>query len=252
MPTRLRYIAAVALIACLPPAGADARREHRLTTIEASQVFAQPADAALADAAADGRIADVQRLIAEGADPNAVGREGVSPLMWALVHRNADGMAALLASGADAAHADTFGETALHMAARTDDPRFLETLLDAGADPDVRAVKRAYTPLFDAIEAQRQAQFELLIAMKANLDAQDAMGNTPLHLAARIQDYRRVLELLQAGADPASRNRTAATFQRYLMIGPKPALVSPETRALKAQIADWLESHGHPLEAGLR
>lgn len=212
------------------------------------EVFARSIDAALADAAARGRTAEIGRLVAEGADVDAVGRRGVTPLLWALVHDRPDGMEALLHHGADSARLDEDGESAAHIAARAKNPALLRVLVEAGGALDLADARIGRTPLFEAIMADQQPQFEALLAAGVDLDAADNLGNTPLHTAAKIKDYARTLQLLAAGADAQKRNGTGATFQRYLAIGPNPALVSTEAREGKADITHWLRDHGVAIE----
>ena len=75
----------------------------------------------LHEAAADGTIADVAVLPAAGADPDALGENGVAPLhpavgtLEAAIGRSSDGFAdpdvgALLAAGADTKVRDDFGK----------------------------------------------------------------------------------------------------------------------------------------------
>lgn len=70
----------------------------------------------------------------------------------------------------------------VHFAALTNVPAYLEIPLKHGADPN----------------------------------APDRMGDTPLHVAARINAFARVLDLLEAGAGPRATNQRGSTFQEYL------------------------------------
>lgn len=220
------------------------------TRMSVDEIFEREADANLARAAADGDTAGVRRWLDAGADVDAIGKKGVSPLLWALAHDSEAGVIALLEAGADATHADAHGETALHLAARADDPRLLQALIAREAPLDVRDERLGRTPLFHAIMAEREPQFEALVAAGADLDAQDNMGNTPLHAAAKIHDYARVLQLLQAGAAPGATNKVGVGFQRYLAIGPAPGMLSEQARLARQRIDDWLVTHDVALEGG--
>jgi uncharacterized protein len=77
----------------------------------------------------------------------------------------------------------------------------------------------------------------------------DRMGNTPLHVAAKINATDRVLDLLEAGADPAARNRQGVTFQRYLDTTPIDVL-SENARRGRERIAAWLREHQVAVEGG--
>lgn len=53
---------------------------------------------------------------------------------------------------------------------------------------------------------------ELLLAHEADVEARDAQGNTPLHLAAQQQQTRLVQILLESGADPDPENSVFSLF----------------------------------------
>ena len=67
----------------------------------AKQMFPQPDVAALAIAAANGQVAEVQRLLDAGVDVNGRGSGGFTPLGYALARQNLLGAEALLKRGAD-------------------------------------------------------------------------------------------------------------------------------------------------------
>src|SRR5215203_1739427 len=56
-----------------------------------TELFPNPLDAALADVAAAGSRERVEALVKSGANVNAVGRDGVTPLLWALSVQNKRG-----------------------------------------------------------------------------------------------------------------------------------------------------------------
>ena len=213
----------------------------------ASEIFADSAAAALAEAAARGDTARIRRLVAGGADPNARGRSGVTLAQWALLNRSALGLRGLLDNGADPAPPDSSGETVLHYAALANDPAYLEVLLAHGADPDTPHGVTGATPLVPALMGNRDTQFHRLLAAGADPNRADRMGNTPLHVAAKILARPRVIDLLRAGADPAARNRQGATFQRYLG-RPDSGLLTDAARQQQDTIDRWLRTHGVPIE----
>jgi ankyrin repeat protein len=101
-------------------------------TLNAKQMFSDPAAARVASAVASGDMATVAALIKSGASPDAIGEQGVSLLQWAMLTRNKTGFEALLAAGADPAHADQSGDTVMHYAAKANDDWYLDVLLAHG------------------------------------------------------------------------------------------------------------------------
>ena len=239
----LHSSARIALLAMAVAAPACTSRPR----VDVTQVFRDPAIAALAVAAARGDSAEIHRLVREGADPNARGDKGVTLPQWALLNRSVPGMAALVQAGSDPALADSAGETVVHYAAKTNDPRYLAALLRACADPNTpHGVTRA-PPLMAALMGNREAQFHALIAAGADPNRADRMGDRPIHLAAQINATRRILDLLEAGADPGAVNGRGNTFQRYLDITPR-EILSDEALRGRDEIAAWIRAHPRPVE----
>ena len=214
----------------------------------AEEIFSDASAAALARAAAEGDTARIRRLVEGGADPNARGRSGVTVAQWALLNQSAKGVAGLLENGADPSLPDSSGETVVHYAAKANDPKYLEVLLMHGADPNTPHAVTGATPLAPALLATREIQFRRLLAAGADPNRTDRMGNTGLHLAAKILARPRVIDLLHAGADPRAVNRQGATFQRYLL-RPAKNLLTEDARRQQDSIEAWLRAHGVPLES---
>ncbi len=64
-----------------------------------------------------------------------------------------------------------------------------------------------YTPLHAAMTARDEEMVKLLLKHKANVNAQDAYGNTPLLRASHL-DKGNIKLLVAAGADPYIKNRS--------------------------------------------
>jgi uncharacterized protein len=124
----------------------------------------------LVDAARSGNVAEIERQIAAGADPNAlvgdwtplqraadgghvaaiaallkagarvdgVSRDGYTPLLWAAVGGHVAAIDALVAVGADVHRTNVDGSTALHRASANGRLDAARMLLEAGAKADVR------------------------------------------------------------------------------------------------------------------
>ena len=80
--------------------------------------------------------------------------------------------------------------TALAMAAKEGNAREVKTLIDAGADADLPAGNRLFTPLMMAVDQGHIEVVEVLVAADALQCNADAFGNTALMKAALRQDTR--------------------------------------------------------------
>lgn len=238
------------LLASLALAGPVAGREAMSDT-DASKVFADARVAALVDAAARGDEEGVRNLSKQGADLNAEGERGVTPLEWALLHKDRRAMETLLRAGADPARPGVGGATVLHLAAMANDSSYLRLLLDHGADPNAPHGVTQAPPLDAALMNPGEDAFDLLLAHHADPNRADRLGNTPLHVAAKVHRTHCVLRLLEAGADATKRNQQGATFQTYFNILPAGGL-NAAARAQHEQVHQWLRQHGVAVEQGVQ
>lgn len=201
-----------ALAADLLAAGADA--QHRA-----------PSGATCLSAAISRRqSAAIGLLLQHGVSANQTLANGITPLMIAAALGYPDLCATLLDAGADVASSDEHGNTVLHALAQfgfsaRDRSRAVAAwrlLLDAGAAVD--AVNHdGLTPLLLLLGSRVEpgpipdedalaAQFEELLARGVALDARDARGYTPLHLAALHGQVRVVRRLISAAASRDARD----------------------------------------------
>jgi ankyrin repeat protein len=140
---------------------------------------AQISDNELIRAAGKGDWRAVERLLDQGADPNVV---------------------------------DSSGKTALTAAASRGYPEVVKTLLNAGADlnPDPEKGRRGH-PLFLAVFNGHEDVVEVLLDHGAEMDAQDAIGRTPLMNSALRNHADIARLLLNRGADVNVRDQLSET-----------------------------------------
>ena len=198
-----------------------------------------------------------------GADPNTrVGREagglhvapGYTPLHAAATHNPVPGIVnALIAAGADINVRDDEGSTPLHVA-WMNVRAIVEELLQSGADPLARDERgRIADPTsctnWNTAAFSRLAllgEFELCLRLGEDLNVRDTDGNTPLHVAARVENPSAVTFLLEAGADINAQNNLGAT-PLHLARDNQGAEVLTALLEAGADINAGAGSHGTPL-----
>lgn len=219
----LAAVCGLSLMVCLPAA---------------AQVPPSAAEAArytgLHAAAHQGDTAQIEKLIAVKADPNARDPYGRTPLHVATFVKRRDAIRALAKAGANLGALDSDRYDAVTIAAVADDEETLRVLLSLGAsarlttsrydgtaliaaahlghDGVVKQLIAAGAPLDHAnnlrwtavIEAivlgnggtRHQETLRALIAAGANLQLADRQGNTPLVLA-KARGYREMVQMLE-------------------------------------------------------
>jgi uncharacterized protein len=200
--SRVRALAAPSLVAALllllpPTARAD----------ELDRAFADPRVAALARAAGAGDAATVHRLARDGVDLRAVGREGLTPVGWAIEKRSAKGVQALLDAGLSPNSCVPETGCLLGIAAEMRDPWLLRLLLRNKANPNARNAN-GEPPLYLAVLSRSPRNLELLLDAGADIDATSENGTTPVLFAALLNRFDLVQVLLDRGADYLKRNRS--------------------------------------------
>lgn len=132
------------------------------------------------------QIADVQALLAIGADPNVRDfQSGLTPLMIA-ARKGYEKMARILLDvGADLHMLDSCsGTTVLHQACQGGSPEITQLLIDAGAFIDVIAMTRTReTPLHLALRQGYLTCAEVLIRAGADVTLTDGAGQTSRQIA---------------------------------------------------------------------
>jgi ankyrin repeat protein len=194
-------------------------------------------------AAAYGDLADVQKALADGAEPGLAIGDGWTPLHLAALDGHVAVVRALLGAGVapDARTLDArtplsiatefghdqtarliagfggvepgAGEDARRMlqaAAMEGNLTYLQQLLDQGVDPDAKGAD-GVTALMAACAERRAAVARVLLEAGANPDAAGPDGWPPLIKAVEWGDAEVVRLLLECGADPDYPNRLGST-----------------------------------------
>jgi uncharacterized protein len=126
-----------------------------------------------------------EMLLALGADPNATGTGGTTPLADAALKADLDGVRVLLAHGARVNAISQAGTEPIHDAALGDSAEVIRELATHGADINARTRDDAQTPLHIAAAMGKMKAVEALVALGADVTAKDSQGRTPVDAAER-------------------------------------------------------------------
>ncbi len=125
-------------------------------------------------------VADVQKLIANGADVTKADEQGMSPLaLAAMISQDEEIIELLVDAGADVnAPTADWGWTPLFWAAMNNtNPQIIKTLVEKGANVEERCVGIHSTPLIDAVvHNPSSAVVQALLDAGANPNAKDDKG----------------------------------------------------------------------------
>jgi ankyrin repeat protein len=169
---------------------------HMLNGRTPEQDFSAKPDAALAKAACVGDLAAIATALKSGANANAKGQDGNTPIFWALDCGNLVGLEALLKAGADTNYklpgavyvpGAGWGErkamrtgqySPLYAAVRDRNISALKLLLRYGADPNTFKNDREHDTAFDLAVKHDDGSFELMLDADKDLNRADSVGNT--------------------------------------------------------------------------
>jgi ankyrin repeat protein len=178
----------VAIVNRLAKAGAD---------IEAPDDLGAPV---LSYTAQLGRTDVMLRLLELGAKVDWPNHDGRTALNVASTIGSAKGVELLLEHGAGINHQSKGGLTPLMDATLSGHAAIVATLLRKGANPELRDSEKGATALTIAAYHGRADIVQALIQGKADVNARDAQGFTPLHYAIALNRAEAARLLLAAGA----------------------------------------------------
>ncbi|HEV8037324.1 MAG TPA: ankyrin repeat domain-containing protein [Bryobacteraceae bacterium] len=122
-------------------------------------------------------------LLSMGADPNAAGTGGTTPLADAALKGDLYGVRALLEYGARPNAISAAGTQPIHDAALGDNAEVIRELAMHGADINARTRDDSKTPLHIAATMGKMKAVEALVALGADLKTKDSQGRTPIDAA---------------------------------------------------------------------
>jgi len=161
-------------------------------------------DATLQDAIRQRSLETVQRLIAEGQDPNQSNNPfSLLPLHYSCAVGDLKITEYLITNGANVNLHDDLTLTPLHHACSSGFPEIARVLITHGADIDAYD-DMAWTPLHHACREEHLEVVRCLIENGADVNAhlEDRIGETPLGDVAASCSLELAKILVDAGADP--------------------------------------------------
>jgi uncharacterized protein len=238
--------------------------EHYVSADVAKECFPDKNVAELAVSAARGDLQHIDGLLSRGANPNTRGKNGMTPIVWAMQAKNKAAFKYLLDHGGRPDYyvethsfmlPEMEGRSLIGIAARnSSDSDWLRTLLKHGANPNLVCPKwgdqgdvdfsAGTTPLFDAIDSGCIENVDLLIQAGADINHQDNFGNTPMIHGAMIGNFSMVLRLLEASADHRIRNNDGNYLAYFAAINEGPVDTKVETSREANKVIALLEQKG--------
>ena len=141
----------------------------------------------------------VKMMLSLGADPNATGSGGTTPLADAALKGDIEVVRLLLARGARLHAVSKSGTQPIHDAALGGNGEVIRELVKQGADVNARSRDEYQTPLHSAAAMGKMKAVEALVAVGADLTSRDAKGKTPVEAAEGV-GLTEVVGLLRRSA----------------------------------------------------
>ena len=255
-------------------------RWHTHVGWQAEDYFEDPKSIELCHAIEKNDITAMEQLIASGADVNSIGKQGMTPLLWAFPDHKPERFVCLLKHGANpniflesdfgtnnlpfhpypeggrslddrGCHA---GQTVTHLACRSPVIEYMRQVFQHGGDAMIVDKKTKEVPLdivLDRSLTDVKSRVEILIAKGADVNRFcDYTLQYPVTQAVHYHKYDVALLLLEAGADPnATRRRDESKIVHTLLRHELDQIADmPEFEADFRALVDWLKEHGQSFE----
>lgn len=125
----------------------------------------------------------------------------VEEIIKAVKEGNVSQVETFLKKGIDANTADDYGNTLLHFASDSNEPKMISLLASYGADPDVKN-KMGDTVIHQATRQKNVESLKILAPLSKDLNVLNQVGRSALHIAISSKNKESVNILLDNNADP--------------------------------------------------
>jgi hypothetical protein len=194
------WLALLVALRAFASAGGAAEDPRSLTPPE--QAFDNPKQIALAVAAQAGDVAAIEKAVKDGAEVKAVGVRQMTALGYAFFAGKKTAFARLLELGADPNVVHVTGESLLGDCIFAADIDYLKLALAHGGDPNGRGRTAPVSLLFRALSRETTDGLDLLLKAGADINLRYRGADTIAISASSVEDFEKLLFLLERGADP--------------------------------------------------
>jgi ankyrin repeat protein len=208
--------------------GLPARRIKRwsvaaavIAVLIAAISMATPAKPTLLDAAESGDRATALRLLSERADPNTVGPDGTTAIMFAAHNDDLPLVQALIKAGANVKLKNQFGTSAITEAAIIGSAPIIDALIKAGADANFKNPE-GETPLMEAARSGKIDAAKRLLDAGADVNAKESWGGQSAIMWAASQSQPDMIRLLASRGADVNAIGKVNQWERKVLGEPRP------------------------------
>ncbi len=240
------------------------RTFHQKFGWKAEDFFEDAQVAALCKAIEANDLAEMERLIKQGADVNAIGKGNMTPLMWAFPDNKLPRFTKLLEHGAnpnvqitsDLGIPSAFakGDSVTTRAAQTRFLGYFEAVMKAGGDVSLRD-GTLNMPLLHlivlAMVPDAKERCKLVLDRGAKINEVHAGGTPTMDAIATAGQYDLAMFLLENGADPFVYREDQLQRLIHCVVSRESELarLQPWQRVMFKRVLDWLVAHGEDADA---
>jgi ankyrin repeat protein len=176
----------------------------------------------LFDATESGDHATALRLAsAKGANVNAAGPDGTTPIMYAAANDDLELVRALIKAGANVKLKNQLGTSAITEAAIIGSAPIIEALLKAGADANFRN-QDGETPLMAAARSGKLDAVKALLAAGADINAKETWGGQSALMWASARGQGEMVKLLASKDANLNDHGKVNQWERKVIQEPRP------------------------------
>ncbi len=170
--------------------------------------FNDPKVIALCQAISDNDEKKVDEILADNVYINAEGRNGMNPLSWALKANNKTIFLTLLKNGAnpDIWMSKNNGTSVRKETIKMKDSDYINMIKKYKKTPGREDFSRDIS-MYNAIMSLSLEDVKKHVESGADINNKDLTGDTPMMMAANLNQYQIVYYLLEKGADPKLKDK---------------------------------------------